>query len=356
MDTAATTPRFRVALDAMGGDYGPTETVPGALTAAASGGVDVLLVGDADALREEMARHPSPDPHVVIVPAEGLIAESESPLQAMREKPRASILVATGLVKEGKADAAVTMGSTGAAMIAASIGLGLIEGIDRPALGGPIIGFAPNMVLLDLGSNMDCRPSQLVDFGALGVAFASAYLNVTEPRVALLSVGAEASKGNRQTRETAAAFGQSGLNFVGNIEGHDLAAGKAEVVVCDGFVGNILMKTVEGLGDALIPHLRSRLKGVLSEAELSTVCDETYDLFNVGERSGGGPLFGVNGMVVVGHGRFRAQAIADAAQTARRLTEVDLLGHMRAELERVRARAGSQPRAGTSDADARRTG
>ncbi|MBI4337895.1 MAG: phosphate acyltransferase PlsX [Chloroflexi bacterium] len=326
--------RVRLALDAMGGDYGPQETVKGAIEAAKGGDVEVLLVGDPAALQAELEKHRVAALPVKVVPAEGVIQEGEHPVQALRQKPRASIVVAAGLVKQGAAQGFVTMGSTGAAMAAAALTFGLMEGIERPALGGPIIGLAPRTVIIDLGSSVDCRPSQLVSFAALGSAFAKTFLGVEQPRVALLSVGAEEGKGNRQAKETYELLKASGQNFVGNVEGHDLPLGRADVVVCDGFVGNILMKLTEGLGEGLAQHLRSRLGGRPADAE--AVAQEVYDLLNAVERAGGGPLLGVKGVAVVGHGRSRAPAVASALHTAMLAVQLRFVEKMYQELAALR--------------------
>lgn len=315
-----------IALDGMGGDYGPQETVAGAVQAAADGQIAVLLVGDPGALERELRLQGTQGLPIHIVPAQGVVQEGEPPVQALRQKPRASIAVCAGLVKEGKAKAFVSMGSTGAAMAAATLALGLLEGVERPALGGPILGFAPKTLILDLGSHVDCRPSMMVTFGALGVAFARRFLGVEHPRIALLSVGAEEGKGNQQVKEAYALLKASPLPFVGNLEGHELPHGKAEVVICDGFVGNILMKLAEGLGEVLAHWLRQRLP------DRPTVAQEIYDMLNVVEHHGGGPLFGVRGVAVVGHGRSRAPAIARALHTARRCVEVGLVEGMEQEL------------------------
>jgi len=337
--TSAPTQLLRVALDAMGGDYGPQETVAGAVMAVAAGGLQVLLVGDPAAIQPEIDRHAAGDLPLKIIPSEGVIADGESPLQALRAKPKASAIVGVGLVKEGLADTFVTMGSTGAAMAASALLLGLMEGIERPALGGPMYGLAPKTVLLELGSSIDCRPSQLLDFAALGVAFSRAYLEVPNPRVALLSVGSEESKGNKQTREAFALFQQSSLNFIGNVEGHDLAVETADVIVCDGFVGNILLKTLEGLGDTLSAYMKTRLSALLPEADATAVSRDVYDLLNRTEHTGGGPLFGVKGNIIVGHGRARASGIAGAINTAKRLSEISLIAKMEEELASLRSRA-----------------
>ncbi|MCS7207349.1 MAG: phosphate acyltransferase PlsX [Dehalococcoidia bacterium] len=318
-----------IALDAMGGDYGPPETVAGAVEAVRQGGVAVLLVGEASVLEAELARRNVGGLPLQVVPAQGVIQEGEPPAQALRQKPRASVAVCAGLVKQGIAQGFVSMGSTGAAMAAATLALGLLEGVERPALGGPILGFAPRTLILDLGSHVDCRPQMLVTFGGLGVAFARRFMGVENPRIALLSVGAEEGKGNRQVKEAYDLFKASGLPFIGNIEGHDLPLGKAEVVVCDGFVGNIVMKLAEGLGEAIAGWLRQRLP------QQEALAQEVYALLNVVEHHGGGPLFGVRGVAVVGHGRSRAPAIARAIHTAKRAVEVGLVEGMEQELARL---------------------
>ncbi len=323
---------FRVSLDAMGGDFGPSETVPAAINAVAAEGLEVLLVGDPREIQAEIIRHSVEDLPLKIIPSEGVIRDDESPLLALRSKPKASTVIGVGMVKEGMADAFVTMGSTGAAMAASAFGLGLMNGIDRPALGGPIYGLAENTVLIELGSSIDCNPTKLLNFAALGVAFARTYLETENPRVALLSVGSEANKGNKQVKDSFPIFQKSGLNFIGNVEGQDVVLDTADVIVCDGFVGNILLKAFEGIGDTLAKYMRQRLSGLLPDTDVSSVSQEVYDLLNRTEHTGGGPLFGIKGNVVVGHGRARASAIAGAIATAKRLGELSLTARMQEEL------------------------
>lgn len=331
---------FRVAVDAMGGDKAPASVVEGAVMAARKEGVQVLLVGDPEIIRAELAKHDVAGLPVGAVPSEGLIEEGEPPATALRQKPKASVIVATGLVKEGHADACVTMGSTGAAMASAALVLGVTEGVDRPVLGGPIIGVAPRTVLIDIGTNVDCRPSQLVNFAAIGSVFARQFWDVESPRVAILSVGAEAGKGNRQVREASELLAKSGLNFIGNVEGNDIPRGAAEVVVCDGFVGNVVMKLTEGLGNALSNHIRESLKGRLPEADVESLAREVYEMNNTVEALGGGPLFGVNGVSVVGHGKADAGAVYRAIGTARMAVEGKFIEKLNEELAQVRARVG----------------
>ena len=330
----------RIALDAMGGDNAPSEVVRGAVQFASAGQGQVMLVGDPAALEEELSGYDTSRLPIGVVPSEGVISEDESPALALRQKPRASVLVATGMVKQGHVDACVTMGSTGAAMAAGAVVLGLASGVERPALGGPVVGVAPNTCILDLGTNVDCRPSQLLSFGAIGDVFARTFFGVEDPRIALLSVGAEAGKGNRQVRETTELFESSGLNFIGNIEANDLPKGKAEVVVCDGFVGNIVMKLTEGLGQQLGDHLRSKLDGIVHGDVLDALLQEFYDMNNVVESRGGGPLFGVNGVSVVGHGAARADAVERALGTAKLAVETDFVARMNTRLDELASKSG----------------
>ena len=331
----------RIAVDAMGGDNAPSEVVKGAVQFASTGQGYVLLVGEPEVLRAELAQYDVSRLPIRVIPSEGVIREGEQPALALRQKPKASILVSTGVVKRGMADACVTMGSTGAAMAAAAVVLGLARGVERPALGGPVVGIAAETCILDLGANVDCRPRQLLSFGAIGDVFARSFWGHENPRVALLSVGAEAGKGNRQVSETTEMFEQSGLNFVGNIEANDVPKGAAEVVVCDGFVGNIVMKLTEGLGQRLAELLRERLSGKLSEEDLTHVLDEFYGINNVVETRGGGPLFGVNGVSVVGHGSARADAVERAIGIAKLAVDTDFIPQMNRQLEELESRLGA---------------
>ena len=339
MTTAKERPRYRIAVDAMGGDNAPEEIVRGAVDAAAQGDVEVLLVGEPEAVKDSL---PSSVPATLqVVPSQGVITEDEHPLEALRSKPKASIMVAAGLVKEGKAHAYVTMGSTGAAMAAGMFALGNLEGIDRPALGGPFLGLAPKTTIVDLGTSLDNRPSQLLNYGVLGSIFAKVFLGIDNPRVALLSVGSEEGKGNRQVREAYPLFQQSGLNFIGNVEGVDVPLGKADVVVCDGFVGNILMKFAEGLGMAVVEYLKARAPAG-AEKMAGELLGELASLTNYVEHRGGGPLLGLNGVAIVGHGRSKASSVTAAIDMACIALERGLVESMSLELARVRLRVKDQ--------------
>ena len=330
--------RYCIAVDAMGGDFAPGEIVQGAVDAAGSGSVDVLLVGEPEAL-EGVLPSPMP-PNLRVIPSSGVITEAEHPIEGFRSKPNASIVVAAGLVKEAKANAFVSMGSTGATMAAGAVALGTLEGVERPALGGPFLGLAPNTTILDLGTSIDCRPSQLLNYAVLGSALAKVLQGIEQPRVALLSVGSEEGKGNRQVREAYQLFQTSGLNFIGNIEGVDVPLGKADVVVCDGFVGNILMKFAEGLGMAVLEYLKARIPEE-ARGMAGGLMAELSRLTNPVEHMGGGPLLGLNGVAIVGHGRSKAPSVTAAIDMAREVLESGLVEMMRRDLAQVQSRMQS---------------
>ena len=325
---------IRVAVDAMGGDYAPQETVKGAVTALGQQGLELLLVGDPAAVQAELDKYDLGGKAIRVVPSEGKIGDDEHPMHAFRQKPDASVIVGTRLVKAGQADVMVSLGSTGASMATAALVLGMMEGLERPCIGGPFLGLAPRTVLMDLGSNVDCRPSQLLNFAALGSVFAHRFLGTENPRVALLSVGSEKSKGNRQVQDSYELFEQSHLNFVGNVEGMDFFSDKADVIVCDGFVGNILIKFTEGMGSALGGYLARQLAPYMSEEQMKDVFNRLWQTTNL-PRTMGGPLFGVNGAVIVGHGSSRADGVAGAINTAVRYVEIGLLDSMREELAEI---------------------
>ena len=306
-----------VAIDAMGGDNAPSTIVEGSVLAAKQGKVNILLVGDQDIVETELSKHNSENLPITIVPSNGKIEDTEAPALGLRQKPKASIVVATHLVKSGQADAVVSMGSTGATMASAVVLLGTIDGIDRPAIGGPIIGSAPNQVILDLGSNLDCRPQQLVGFGVLGSVFSKVLLKISDPKIGLLSVGSEEGKGNAQIKEATELFKKSGLNFIGNVEGNDLVTGKADIVVCDGFVGNVVLKLVEGLSMSLANQLQTALTNSSMPSEIvSNLMNKLVSENNVVESRGGGPIFGVNGVSIIGHGSANAGTVQRAVEMA----------------------------------------
>ena len=337
MTTASADGRgFRVALDAMGGDHAPAEIVKGGV-AAAREGATVFLVGVPERVQAELDKEDAAGLPVQVVPSDDAIEETEQPAMALRRKPNASVLVAAGLVKEGMADAVVSMGSTGALMASAHFLLGTLENLDRPVLGGPALGYAPNTIWLDMGANVDARPTQFLDFAAIGVATARAYLGIENPSVALLNVGEESTKGSKQAKEAYESLqNNSGLNFIGNVEAHDAAQGKANVVLADGFVGNALLKYSEGLGQAIARDLGERLAPEIGPDKAREIAMGIFRKINLMETAGG-PILGVNGIVIVGHGRARGPMVHGAIKTAQLLKDHDLVAAIKAELNVIHA-------------------
>ena len=327
--------RIQIALDGMGGDFAPEEVVRGAVEAARQEGVGIILVGPEDRLRAELAACDVSDLPIRFHHTDQFILDGESAAAGLRTKPRASVALCARLVKEGQADAAVSMGHTGACMIAAHWAFGPLPGVRRPMAGGVFSPLAPQTVVLDLGANADCRPEQFLQFAAVGVAYARCLLEIADPTVGLLSNGTEPGKGTTQTRAAYKLLDRSGFNFVGYVEGWDLASGRVNVVLCDGFVGNILLKYSEGLGSALAQWLARRLEGHLPGPQIEDLVGSLRAMMEVAEQAGGGPLLGVDGVMIVGHGRSRAPAVARAIAQARQAVESDLIEGLRTELARV---------------------
>lgn len=310
----------RIVLDAMGGDQAPGEIVAGALMAAGGLGVELILVGREAAIQEEL-RGTGDVPRLRIVDARDVIEMDEHATDAVRGKPDASINVGLALVKAGEADAFVTAGNTGAAMAASLLTLGRVRGIGRPALATVFPSQTGGQtVFLDVGANADCRPIHLVQFAHMGAAYMERMFGITRPRVALLSIGEEETKGNQLVIEVHEALRHSRLNFVGNIEGKDLSRGHADVVVMDGFTGNVVIKTVEGIADLIFNEVRNaveltpwnRAAGLILYSELR----KTKRRLDYAEY-GGAHLLGVDGISVIAHGRSNARAVFNAVRAAR---------------------------------------
>ena len=311
-----------IAVDAMGGDHAPQSEVEGALFAAREHGVRVLLVGQEDVLRAELARHKTDGLPVEVLAASQVIAMGENPIHALRKKRDSSLHVAARSAKEGRADGVVTAGNTGAAMAIVKTTLGMLPGVDRPALASvfPTKRGTPS-VLLDVGANVDCKPQHLQQFAIMGEVYYRVMFGEPRPRVGLLSIGEEASKGNEVVRETHRRLKESSLSFdfVGNVEGRDVYTGDVHVVVCDGFIGNVALKISEGLVDALVSMLKEALGSTLSAKVGSLLSRQAYENFKKRvdyTESGGVPLLGVKGVCVICHGRSNANAIKNAIRVA----------------------------------------
>jgi glycerol-3-phosphate acyltransferase PlsX len=327
---------MRIAIDAMGHDAGPAAVIGGALVAARHHQVGLLLVGDGAAIDAELSRHPAAgglDLQVVDTPER--IEMAESPVAALRRKPRASIRVAAEAVRDGIADALFSAGHTGASVMASHGAFGLLPGLDRPALATIIPTRQSPAVLLDSGASVGCRASHLVQFAVMGSAYARVALDLEKPRVGLLSVGEEESKGNDLTREAHRRLKESPVHFVGNIEGRDVFAGGADVIVCDGFTGNVTLKVSEGLVETVELLLRDELSSTFSGRVGLALSLQAFRRFRRRvdySEYGGAPLVGLAGLCIVGHGRSSSKAVANAVTMAVRAVQEDLVGRIRREL------------------------
>jgi glycerol-3-phosphate acyltransferase PlsX len=331
--------RIRVAVDAMGGDFAPEEIVKGALLAAEKDDVEIFLVGAANLLEQKLAERRATDgSYIHIVGANEFIKENESPVDVIRRKPDCSVAVAAKMVKSGEADALFSAGSSGATAISAIQFIGMVDGVYRPALVGSLGSFAPNTVMVDLGANVDCKPRQFLTFAVAGSVYARQFLGISDPKVALLSTGSEESKGNEAVREAYSLLKNSGLNFVGNIEGGDILSGKANVIVCDGFVGNVVLKFYESIASYAQLWTERKLRkypplGGLARLLFKRLFPATK-MSGDSEKQGGGILWGIDGVVKIAHGASRAPQIANAIESAKEAVKAGVVETMKSELAR----------------------
>ena len=327
--------KLKIAVDIMGGDYAPDEIVKGALQAARESDVDIVLVGTKPVLETSVKTFSNAGIPVQEVEATEMIKDGEEPAFAVMRKPNSSVALAARLVKSGDADAMVSAGSTGACMVAALTQIGALPGIERPMVGGAFLGLAPKTITLDLGANVGCQPYHLVDFAVAGTVYARTFMDIDNPTVGLLNVGAEEGKGNPQAKEAFGLLKNSGLNFIGNVEGNDIPAGKANVIVCDGFVGNILVKFCESLGKGVSIWLANELKGSMGKTDLDRVTSRLYGLMSPGVAMGGGPMWGVDGVVGIAHGSSRAHQIAGTIKQVKIAVENGFVDQLKTELKKV---------------------
>ncbi len=338
--------RARIALDAMGGDDAPAAIVAGAILAQTElADVDVILVGDPDRIQACLNQHPNA-PKIEIVPAEGTIEMHEEPLGALRRKPKASINVSMQLVKEGKADAVVSAGHSGAAMAAALLRLGRLRGIDRPAIAAvfPTNRADKSVLILDVGANVDCRPKYLEQFAVMGSVYSQCVLGVEIPKVGLLNIGEEESKGNEVALKAHEGLQQNEhINFVGNAEGRDVLSGNFDVIVCDGFVGNILLKFAEAVGNIVVQMLKEELprgiNGKIGTALLKPNLKRLKKRIDAAEH-GGGLLLGVEGVCIISHGSSDAFSIANAIRSAKNAVDNNVIAQIQSS---TRDKSPQQP-------------
>ncbi len=317
---------MQIALDAMGGDYGSEQLIAGAALAVKQASIGVSLVGDENLLREHLERlaldHKTSG-LIKIVHSSQVIDMDENPVEGIRKKKDASVMRAFDLVRNGEADAAVSAGNSGATMAAAVRKLGRLNGISRPGIASIFPTLKKPVVLMDIGANVDCRPQHLFQFGVMASAF-SRINNVERPRVGLLTIGEETGKGNTLIKETYPLLEKSSLNFIGNVEGRDVFQGNVDVIICDGFVGNVCLKVSEGLAEAAMQMLRDEIVKSLPAKIGYFLARNAFKSFKKRvdyAEYGGAPLLGINGVGIICHGKSTSQAIKNAVLVAAKMAK-----------------------------------
>jgi len=325
---------MKIAVDAMGGDHGLAPIVEGAIQALRERDVELILVGQEDQIKEQLKRLGSTDSRIGVHHTSQIVGMQESGTQ-VRKKRDSSIWVATGLVKSGEADAVVSAGNTGATMVSAFFQLGTIKGVERPAIAATLPTLKGTAVMLDVGATVDCTARNLYQFGIMGHEYGQHLLKIEKPRVGLLSIGEEDTKGNDTTKEAFRLLRESPLNFIGNLEGRDVFSGTADVIVCDGFLGNVSLKISEGLADAMKKMLmREVMDGMFGRMSLALLAGPLMRLKRRTDYAefGGAPLLGVNGISMICHGRSSAKAIKNAILRARALADDRLIELIREDI------------------------
>lgn len=327
---------MKVAIDAMGGDLAPREIVLGAIEAVKELDCEIVLVGDENKIAPLLAEYNNSvsETKISIHHASEVIEMHEHPGAAVRKKKDASVVVATRLVKERQCDVVISAGSTGAAVAAALFGLGRIKGIERPTIATPIPNLTGATMLLDSGANVDSKPIHLVQSAIMGSIYAQYILNIDNPRVGLLNIGEEETKGNEQTLATYPLLKElHTINFIGNVEGRDIPKGTVDVVVCDGFVGNVVLKLGEGLASTIMQLIKEAVKnsGILTKLASIMVLPALKGLKKKLDYAeyGGAPLLGVDGGFIICHGSSKAKAIKNAIRVAKEFTEQKVVEHIR---------------------------
>lgn len=321
-----------IAIDAMGGDFAPAEIVKGAVDAARAHQVSILLVGSEQIVQPELAKYNTDGLSISIQHAAEVIEMGESPATAIRKKKKSSIVLTAKAVKQGMADGMVAAGSTGAAMAAALLNIGRIPGVDRPAIGVVLPSTGTPTLLLDAGANADCIPEMLLQFARMGSVYMGNVFNIPEPSIGILNIGEELGKGNALVNTTYDLLkNDTHLNFYGNIEGNDLFKGTTDVAVCDGFVGNVALKSAEGVSKMLLTHIRAELGSTVKAMAGAVLAKSALKRAKANvdpSEYGGALLLGINGICVIGHGSSDAHAVVNAVRVAKEAIIKDVLGKM----------------------------
>lgn len=324
---------MKIVIDAMGGDYAPEEVVKGAALALEEIDLEIILLGNMEKVNEILAKYKYKKDKISIINCKESIETSEFPLSAIRNKKDSSIVVGTKLLKNNKADAFISAGNSGAVMAAAILELGCIsKQIRRPSIAAILPSAKGKVLVLDVGANVDCKPEHLLQFAHLGSKYAKYILKIKDPKIGLLNIGEEENKGNKFTQNAYIILKNADINFVGNIEGKDIFKGKVDVVVCDGFTGNILLKSSEGLAKLLLTEINKEVISQLPQnQEMDKLKQKFANLVKMTDYTehGGSPLLGINGLCVICHGRSKAKTFKNAILTTCKFIDSNIVEHFK---------------------------
>lgn len=323
---------MKIAIDAMGGDYAPEEIVKGSISSLKERNLEIILLGEKKRIYEELKKYNFKNNNLSIINCKDTITAGEFPLSALRTKKESSILVGIDLLKTGEADAFISAGNSGAVMAAALLKLGCISKIRRPAIATVLPAIKGKVVILDVGANVDCKPEHLLQFAFIGSKYAKYLLNIKNPKIGLLNIGKEESKGNKFAQSAYKIMNNANINFIGNIEGKDVFEGIVDVVVCDGFTGNVLLKFSEGLAKMLLIEINEKVISQLPQnQEMDQIKQKFMELVKRTDYTeyGGLPLLGVNGLCFICHGRSKSKAITNAIINASKFVDSNILEHLK---------------------------
>ena len=323
---------MKIALDAMGGDYAPEEAVKGAILALEERDLEIILLGDMEKVEKELVKYKYKKDKLLVINCKEYIETGEFPLVAVRNKRDSSIVIGTKLIKNNQADAFISAGNSGAVMAAALLELGCISQIRRPAIGAILPSVKGKVLILDVGANVDCKPEHLTQFAFIGNKYAQYILGIENPKIGMLNIGEEENKGNKFAQNAFKNLKNANINFVGNIEGKDIFKGKVDVVVCDGFTGNILLKSFEGLAKLLLTEVNTMIISQLPQnQEMDKLKEKFMNLVKMTDYTehGGSPLLGVNGLCFICHGRSKAKTFKNAILNTGKFIDADIVAHFK---------------------------
>jgi glycerol-3-phosphate acyltransferase PlsX len=323
---------MKIAVDAMGGDYAPEEVVKGAVSALEERDLEIILLGDIEKIKKELIEYKYKKDKLAVIDCKEYIETGEFPLGAVRSKRDSSIVVGTKLLKDNKADAFISAGNSGAVMAAALLELGCVPGIRRPTIAAILPSAKGKVLVLDVGANVDCKPEHLPQFALIGSKYVKYILGIKNPKIGLLNIGEEENKGNKFAQNAYEKLKNTDINFVGNIEGKDIFKGKVDVVVCDGFTGNILLKSSEGLAKLLLTEINKMIISQLPQnQEMDKLKEKFMNLVKMTDYTehGGSPLLGVNGLCFICHGRSKAKSFKNAILNTGKFVDAKLVEHFK---------------------------